>query len=316
MRFMDQVRETMRKERKAHATIKTYCQWIRRFIRYHDLTHPKEMGGDEVVAYLNHLVLEKGVAAATQKQALNALVYMYKAVLEDPLPTDMEGLQPGKRRRRRPVVLCHQECVALIDAVPEKVRLPVQMLYGAGLRVGEALSIRIKDVDLPGRRVIVYDGKNRDRETVVPETLIEPIEGQIRRAERRWRKDLAANGGSVMLPDALHAKLPGAHVNLQWQFLFPSTRARVNPTTGRTGRWHLHRSPVQKAVKRAAAQVGITKRVTCHTLRHSFATELLRTGVDIRTIQRLLGHANVKTTMIYTHVLDRGPFGVRSPLDR
>ena len=316
VRFMERVRVSMAAERYAQSTIDGYCGWIRAFILFHGKRHPSEMGAEEVVAFLNHLTVEREVAAATQNQALNALVFLYRRVVQVPLPEEMVGLQRARRRRRPPVVLSHEEAIRVIDAVDVELRLPVQLLYGAGLRIGEAMALRIKDVDLANRRLLIYGAKNRDRESVLPESLRETLEVQMQRAEGRFVRDRETGGGSVVLPEALARKLPQAHLELRWQFLFPASRTMHNPQTGLEGRWCAHESPVQKAVRRAVARAGVRKRVTCHTFRHSFATELLRGGTDIRTIQKLLGHSSVKTTMIYTHVLDLGPYRVRSPLDR
>ena len=316
MKFMDRVRIVMAEKRLADSTCRSYCGWVRSYIRFHGVRHPREMGGEEVVAYLNHLAVERKVAAGTQNQALNALVFLYRNVLGAPLPDAMEGLTPAKRRKRPPVVLSHQEALRIIEALDPDVRLPVKLMYGAGLRVGEALSLRIKDVDLEVGRLMVYEAKQKDRYTVMPVSLRESLEVQIERARVRFEKDVAAGAGSVRLPEALARKLPAAHRELRWQFLFPASRLTLNEGTGIEGRWHAHRSPVQKAVRNATERAGINKRVTCHTFRHTFATEQLRGGTDIRTIQRLLGHTSVKTTMIYTHILNRGPLGVVSPLDR
>ncbi len=314
MRLMEKVRHTMKARRYALATQKSYGSWIKRYLFFHELRHPIEMGAQEVIAFLNFLAVEKRVSASTQNQALNALVFLYREVLQAPLPTDMKGLQAAHRRKRPPVVLTHEEALAIIQAVEPGVRLVVQLMYGSGLRVGEAVGLRIKDVDLGNRRLLVFDAKQRDRETILPQSLSAALEAQIEAVLDRFERDRRDGGGSVVLPEALHRKLKADH-DPRWQFLFPASCLLLNPQTGLKGRWHLHESSVQKAVKRATVLYGVNKRVTCHTFRHTFATQLLKTGTDIRTIQKLLGHASVETTMIYTHVLDLGPYGVRSPID-
>jgi integron integrase len=315
VKFMDQVRLVLREGRYAHSTIAAYSYWVRQFIFFHGMRHPSGMGAEEVVAYLNHLTVDRKVAAATHNQALNALVFLYRNVLDVPLPTAMGGLRPASRRKRPPVVLSHVEAMSIIDEMKELRRLPVQLMYGAGLRVGEVLKLRVKDVDFGNRRLLVYGAKNQDRATLLPESLMDAVQAQMDRAQQRFLRDVKEGGGSAGLPHALAAKLPAAHRQFRWQFLFPSSKTHRNEQSGLRGRGHWHPSPVQKGVKLATAAAGVNKRVTCHTFRHSFATELLRRGTDIRTIQKLLGHASVQTTMIYTHVLDLGPYGVRSPID-
>ena len=269
----------------------------------------------EVVAFLNHLTVERSLASSTFNQALNAIVFLYREVLIQPLPEDMEGLKPARRRRRVPVVLDKAEARSVLASFNPRYRLVAELMYGAGLRVGEAVSLRIKDVDFANHRLCVVDAKGRDRQALLPRSSRAPLERQISEAIRVHERDRARGLGSVILPTALFRKYPGAHTEARWQFLFPAQRLSPNPQSGSRGRWHLHSSPVQKAMKEACRFEGLTKLVTCHSLRHSFATELLRSGTDIRTIQELLGHRHLQTTMIYTHVLDLGPYGVRSPID-
>jgi integron integrase len=255
------------------------------------------------------------VSASTQNQGLAALLFLYRDVLRMPLPW-LEDIERAKRPSRLPVVLTRSEASRVIDAVPGRCRLLAILMYGSGLRVTEAVSLRVKDVDLESRSLAVRSGKGaKDRITVIPERLIEPLREQLEEARRRWRGDLADSTFGVELPGALARKLPGAGRQFAWYWLFPARRTYRDRSTGALRRHHLHQTGVQRAVSLAARAAQVDKRVTCHTLRHSFATHLLEAGYDIRTIQELLGHADLSTTMIYTHVLNRGGRGVRSPAD-
>jgi integron integrase len=290
-------------------------QWIRRFIVFHGRRHPAEMGAPEVAEFLSHLVRDRNVAPATQNQALNALAFLYREVLKRELD-DLEGVLPARKPAKLPVVLSAEEVAALLGHLSGANGLMARLMYGAGLRLMETVRLRVKDVDCERAELLVRDGKGRrDRVTVLPGTLAGPLRAQIAGVERVHELDLRQGFGSVSLPSALERKYAGASRELGWQWLFPSRRRSPDPRTGVERRHHVSETTVQRAVKQAVREAGLTKPASCHTLRHSFATHLLEGGYDIRTVQELLGHRDVKTTMIYTHVLNRGGRGVQSPLD-
>jgi integron integrase len=273
------------------------------------------MGEREVTEFLSHLATTRHVSASTQNQALAALLFLYRDVLDSPIGW-LDRLVRAKRPHRVPTVLSRDEVRRVIEALNGTPRLVSMILYGSGLRLLEALCLRVKDVDLERRELVVRHGKGgRDRLTLLPDLLLEPMRDQIRRVGILHRADRAAGRGAVALPDAFARKSPNAPFELRWQWLFPATRSYRDPKTARWVRHHFHETAVQRAVSTAVVAAGISKRVSCHTFRHSFATHLLEAGYDIRTIQELLGHADVRTTMIYTHVLNRGGRGVRSPID-
>ncbi len=315
-RLLDRVRTAVRTRHYSRRTEEAYVAWSRRFVLFHGKRHPAEMGAAEVNAFLSHLAVEGRVSASTQAQALSALVFLYRHVLDDPLPWIKDLVRAG-RRRKLPVVLTRDEVRALLGAMKGTPRLVAAILYGGGLRLLEALRLRVKDIDFAARLLVVREGKGaKDRRTMLPNSLQDPLRSQIESVRRIHRKDLAAGRGEVWLPNALERKYVNAGREFAWQYVFPASRLSVDPRSGIERRHHLDESAVQRAVKEAVREVGIDKQAGCHTLRHSFATHLLEDGYDIRTIQELLGHADVKTTMIYTHVLQRaGGRGVRSPLD-
>jgi len=315
-RFLDQVRAAVRTRHYSRRTEEAYIGWTKRFIFFHRKRHPAAMGAEEVNAFLSHLAVEANVSASTQAQALSALVFLYRHVLDDPLPW-IEDIVRARRPRKLPVVLTREEVRLVLSGMRDTPRLVAAILYGGGLRLLEALRLRIKDVDFAARLLLVREGKGaKDRRTMLPDSLHEPLRAQIEFVRRRHRTDLAAGRGEVWLPAALDRKYRGAAREFGWQYLFPASRLAVDPRSGIVRRHHLDESAVQRALKDAVREAGIDKPVVCHSLRHSFATHLLEDGYDIRTIQELLGHADVKTTMIYTHVLQRsGGRGVRSPLD-
>ena len=315
-RLLDQVRARMRRLGLAMRTEEAYVGWIRRFILAHGKRHPREMGEREVESFLSDLAVRGRVAASTQTQALSALLFLYREVLGVELPW-MENIRRAKRPERVPVVLSHNEARALLGELAGVNWLMASLLYGSGLRLLECLRLRVQDVDFGRREITVRQGKGgKDRRTMLPAGLKSALRAQLDQALRLHQRDLALGFGAVWLPDALARKYPNAAREWIWQYVFPASQRSVDPGDGTMRRHHLDESVLQRAVKRAGTSAGLTKRATCHTLRHSFATHLLEAGYDIRTIQELLGHKDVSTTMIYTHVLNKGGHGVLSPLDR
>lgn len=315
-RLLDRMRDVIRVKQYSHRTEQSYIQWVRRFIRFHDLRHPRDLGKTEIEAFLTHLAVERHVAAATQNQALNAILFLYRQVLEIELPW-MDDVVRAKRSQKVPVVLSRTEVRAVLANLRPPHDLIVSILYGSGLRVGEAVRLRVKDVDLKRRSLTVRDGKGaKDRVTVLADCCVEPLRLQIVRALAIGNDDALKNRGGVILPRALDRKYPTARFDPGWQWVFPARGLSRDPRSGLMRRYHLFNSSAQRAVKEAARRAAVHKPVTCHAFRHSFATHLLESGADIRTIQQLLGHADVRTTMIYTHVVQRGALGARSPLDR
>lgn len=289
---------------------------IKRFIYFSRKHHPAELGGEEVTAFLNHLAREREVAAATQNQALSALLFLYKEVIGEPLPW-LNGLERAKRPARMPTVLTRDEVQRLLAGMRGSKWLMASLLYGAGLRLRERLKLRVKEVDFGYRQVLVRDGKGaKDRVTMLPASLVGPLQAHLARVRKLHERDSARGHGDVDLPDALARKYPRAPYEWGWKFVFPSYKLSVDPRTGVIRRHDVYENFLIRGVKEAARRAGIAKHVTCHTLRHSLATHLLESGYDIRTVQELLGHADVSTTMIYTHVLHKGGRGVKSPLDR
>lgn len=314
--MLDRVRDALRRGHYSPRTETQYVVWIRRYILFSGTRHPTEMGAVEVERYLTHLAVNQRVSASTQNQALSALLFLYNKVLDRPLD-QMPGVVRARTPSRLPVVLSRDEARAVLGRLQGSVWLIVMLLYGAGLRLNEALALRIKDIDFDRRQITVRRGKGaKDRLVPLPDAVRERLREHLVRVKARHEADLRRGLGAVALPDALARKFPNAPKEWVWQFLFPATRVCDDPRWGPPTRYHLHETAVQREVKRAVATAGLTKRVGCHTFRHSFATHLLEDGYDIRTIQELLGHADVSTTMLYTHVAERGALGVRSPADR
>jgi integron integrase len=315
-RLLDQVRDAIRRLHYSRRTEEAYAHWIKRFIYFSGRRHPAAMGAAEVTAFLNDLARERNVAAATQNQALSALVFLYREVLGSALPW-LDELERVRRPARVPTVLSPGEVERLLGAMAGTKWLMASLLYGAGLRLRECLRLRVKDVDFAYRQIVVRDGKGaKDRVTMLPASVIEPLRAHLDRVRKLHEEDLARGVGDVELPHALARKYPRAPREWGWKFVFPSAKLSVDPETGVIRRHHVFENYLVRGVKNAARAAGLAKHVTCHTLRHSFATHLLERGYDIRTVQELLGHSDVSTTMIYTHVMNRGARGVRSPLDR
>jgi integron integrase len=314
-KLLDQVRDIIRLKHYSYATEKTYVLWIRRYILFHNKRHPNEMGIAEIEAFLTHLAVQEQVAASTQNQAFSALLFLYREVLKQDFDAPVNALR-AKQSRHLPTVLTKAETLAVIRRLSGVYQLFIQLLYGSGLRLTEGLSLRVKDLDFAQRMIIVRDGKGmKDRVTVLPDCLIGALQDHLRSVKRSHQQDLDNGYGSVYLPFALERKYPSAGREWIWQYVFPSSRISTDPRSGVVRRHHMHESGLQKAIKQAVRGAGVDKRASCHTFRHCFATHLLEDGYDIRTVQELLGHKDIKTTMIYTHVLNRGSLGVRSPLD-
>lgn len=312
--LIQRYREELQTRHYARRTVKTYELWLRRFLRFHNLRHPREMGSAEVNSFLTHLAVDLQVSPSTQNQALAALLFLYRELLDRDL--ELDGVVRARNRRRLPVVLSEAEVRAVRYHLEGDPALVVGLLYGSGLRLMEALRLRVKDLDFERRELTVRDGKGgKDRLTLLPQSLVAELQHHLLSVRRLHQLDLAAGWGRLPMPYALARKYPNADLEWAWQWVFPQEHRWHDRASGTQGRHHLDPSIVQKAVKRAVAAAGVSKAASCHTFRHSFATHLLERGQDIRTIQELLGHKDVSTTMIYTHVLNRGPLGVRSPAD-
>jgi len=315
-KLLDRVRIRIRTMRYSIRTEEAYVDWIRRFILFHHKKHPEEMGATEIEAFLSYLAVERHVSASTQSQAKAALLFLYKQVLQIDLPWLNEVIQ-AKASKRLPVVLTPREVAALLSELNGTMHLVVSLLYGTGMRLLECLRLRIKDIELTRREIVIYQGKgDKDRITVLPENLVIPLQQHLKKVKTMHDNDLQAGFGAVYLPQALSVKYRHAAKSFIWQYVFPSIQRSIDPRTGLEQRHHLHEHSVQKSVRIAAQRAHIQKPVSPHVMRHSFATHLLQNGYDIRTLQELLGHADVSTTMIYTHVLNKGGKAIVSPLDR
>ena len=315
-KLLDQVREAIRTRHYSPKTEESYVHWIKRFIFFHNRRHPVEMSEKEIAQFLSSLASELHVSAATQNQALNAILFLYRDVLRKEIGY-VDGVIRAKRPHRLPVVLTRQEVKSILGILDHSDWLMVMLLYGGGLRLMECLQLRVKDIDFTTNQIVVRAGKgDKDRHTMLPAVVKEPLAKHLEIIKEQHRRDLERGLGRIALPNALERKYPNAGKEWGWQWVFPATSHYTDRETGEQRRHHLHESVLQKAVKQAAHKAGLSKPATPHTFRHSFATHLLEDGYDIRTVQELLGHTDVTTTMIYTHVLNRGGRGVNSPADR
>jgi len=305
----------MRARHYRHRTEETYCQWVRRYILFHQKRHPKEMGEIEINAFLTHLAVKGKVSASTQNQALSAILYLYRHVIGRDVG-DLGNVIRARKPKRLPVVMTREEVKCVLDQLSDDKWAMASLLYGSGLRLMECLRLRVQDLDFSNREILVRDGKGgKDRRTMLPQSLVPALQEHLTHVKKIHEKDLADGWGRVVLPGALERKYPNAPTEWRWQWVFPQENRWKNRITGEEGRHHVHETILQRAVREAVARAGVVKRVGCHTFRHCFATHLLEAGYDIRTIQELLGHKDVSTTMIYTHVLNKGGKGVKSPMD-
>ena len=315
-RLMDQVRETLRFYHYSYSTEKSYVQWILRYIRFNDRRHPKDMGKLEIERFLSHLAINRNVSAATQNQAFNAILFLYKHVLKIPLEADIRANRASKPKRL-PTVLSRQEIKAIFNQLTGTHLLMVQLMYAAGLRVTELHRLRVQDFDFDNEQLYIRSSKgNKDRTSLFPKILHTSMQAQLEKVERLHEKDLLNGFGEVSLPNALARKYPNAGKSIGWQYVFPSTTLSTDPRNGLVQRYHVHISSIRKSISLAKAKANIKKRITTHVFRHSFATHLLEDGVNIRVLQTLLGHKDVRTTEIYTHVMSKSISGVKSPLER
>lgn len=309
------VRDALRVKHYAFRTEKTYLDWIGRFLAFHDWKRPSLIDEQGINDFLTHLAVDGRVSESTQTQALSAILFLYREVMNADLDY-VDGFKRAYKPRKIPVVLSPEEAVAVIGHLDGMTKLSAQLMYGGGLRLMETLRLRVKDIDFGYRQVVVRDGKGgKDRVTVLPDSLMAPLRAQVEMVEALHKQDLAEGYGEVWLPRALDKKYPNAPKELAWQYVFPARKLSVDPRSDVKRRHHFGEKTVQRYVKKAVKEAGINKPASCHTFRHSFATHLLERGADIRTVQELLGHADVRTTMIYTHVMNKGALGVVSPLD-
>ncbi len=314
-KLLELFREAMRVRHYSNRTEDTHCSWVRRFVHFHKLRHPKDMGELEINAFLTHLAVAEKVSASTQNQALSALLFLYRHVIGKEVG-DLGHVIRARKPSHLPVVLTRDEVKALLAQLSGVKWLMASLMYGAGLRLMECLRLRLQDIDFTRHEILVRDGKGaKDRITMLPESLKKPLADHLKQVKSIHDKDLAEGWGKVLLPGALDRKYPNAPAEWRWQWVFPQEHRWKNTKTGEEGRHHMHETIIQRAVKEAVGRAGILKHAGCHTFRHSFATHLLEAGYDIRTIQELMGHKDVSTTMIYTHVLNKGGHGVKSPVD-
>lgn len=314
-KLLDRFRDEIRRRNYSYSTEKSYTGWTVRLVRYHNLRHPAELNEKDIVAFLNHLAVDQHVAASTQNQALSAILFLYEHVLKKPMG-NLARIQRAKKPKRLPVVLSEKEAMSVINRLEGVNKLVLSLIYGSGLRISEALRLRILDIDFDYKQITVRNGKGlKDRITMLPESIIPALKIHIKKVKNLHQQDVQKGHGKTILPKALARKYPKAASQLKWQYLFPSKFRRTDPRTNVRHRYHISPRKIRNAVQYAVQKKNIQKHVTPHTFRHSFATHLLKNGYDIRTVQELLGHKSVKTTMIYTHVLNKGGKGVNSPLD-
>lgn len=314
-KLLELLRTALRTRHYSQSTEQSYYHWVKRYVHFHNLRHPAEMAEPEMNAFLTHLAVTEKVSASTQNQALSALLFLYRRVLGREVGNLGEVMR-ARKPTRLPVVMTREEVKAVFANLSGDKWLMASLMYGAGLRLMECLCLRVQDLDFASNEVLVRDGKGaKDRITMLPVSLRKPLQDHLQKVKKMHEKDLCDGWGRVPLPDALDRKYPNASTEWRWQWVFPQENRWRNTKTGEQGRHHVDESILQKAFKRAVQEAGLTKRATCHTLRHSFATHLLEAGYDIRTVQELLGHSDVRTTMVYTHVLNRGGRGVKSPVD-
>lgn len=314
LKLIPRMRRELKVRRYSPRTEDVYVNWVKRYVAFHGRQHPKDMAEAEVGQFLSHLAIEGKVGAGTQNQALAALLFLYRHVLGVPLALGRDVVR-ARRPRRVPVVMTADEVWSVLEELEGECRVAALLMYGSGLRLMEVLTLRVKDLDFSGRAIVVRGGKgNKDRRTMLPESVVDELTRHLKVVRRQFERDLLRQVAPVALPDALARKYPNASREWGWQWVFPASRLHED-ASGARRRHHLHETVLQRAVHDAVRAAGLTKRVTCHTFRHTFATQLLQSGYDIRTVQELLGHTDVRTTMIYTHVLNKGGFGVRSPAD-
>lgn len=314
VKFVDQLRQFIRSQNKSWSTERTYIYWAKQYIYFHNKQHPSTLNASHIEAFLSHLAVQRYASPSTQGTALNAIVFMYKQFLGEEI--GQLDFQLSRKNRRLPVVFSHSEAQGVISHLRGDKWLMAMLMYGAGLRSSECLRLRIKDIDFEMQQLIVLEGKGmKSRITILPDSVIEPLKVQMAFVKAQHESDIGHGYGQVYMPHALAKKYPASSTSLAWQFLFPAARVANDPRDGLKKRHHRHQRYIQKAVKEAINQAGINKQASCHTFRHSFATQLLQKGYDIRTIQKLLGHTDVATTEIYTHVVKKGGFGVISPVD-
>lgn len=314
-KLLEQVRDALRTKHYSYRTEQTYIDWIKRYILFHKKRHPKDLGVEEIRTFIAHLAVDRHVAASTQNQALSAILFLYRMVLQQEINLSPDLINPS-RPKRVPVVLTHHEAMSVISALRGVSRIMTKILYGSGLRLMECMRLRVRDIDFEQHQIIVRGGKgDDDRFTILPDAVAADLKHILQDVKALHQKDLRDGYGETVLPNALGVKYKNAGKEWAWQYLFPASRLSLDPVSGRVSRHHLNETVLQKAIRNAVRSTKIDKEVTAHTFRHSFATQLLQNGYDIRTIQELLGHKDVKTTMIYTHVLQRGGLAVKSPLD-
>jgi integron integrase len=314
-KLLEQVRQLLRRRHYSYATERTYINWIRRFILFHGKRHPSELGPEAIERFLSHLAIEGNVAPATQNQALNALVFLYREVLGSDVGV-MTGIEWARRRERIPVVFSREEVAQILAVLPERQKLIASLLYGCGLRLNECLRLRVKDIDFTRSQIAVWDSKsNKDRLVMLPVSIRAELTAHLAKTRDLYHEDRRANVAGVYMPTALEAKYPDASQSWKWHWVFPSMNLSRDPRTGILRRHHLYPTILQRSLRKALQELRIEKHSTCHTFRHSFATHLLEAGTDIRTIQTLLGHKDLETTMVYTHVVGRGPTATKSPLE-